>query len=75
MGLFFYSMPVRALLKYEHCKIGSLCSTVYQHWLVIIVSVLYRYILANSLKDVLRRKANFAYIHILVSCQTDVIGK
>lgn len=21
MGLFFYSMPVRALLKYEHCKI------------------------------------------------------
>jgi len=41
MGLFFYSMPVRALLKYEPCKIRSLCSRVHRRWLVMSVSLLY----------------------------------
>ena len=56
MGLFFYSMPVRALLKYEHCEIRPLsgptlvCDNCF---------ALASYFVANSLKNVLRRKMKY----------------
>ena len=54
MGLFFYSMPVRALLKYEHCEIRPLCSRVRDNCFA-----LASYFVVNSLKNVPRRKMKY----------------